>query len=418
MRKAFLIASHEFFVTLGRPSFRIFSALVPILAVLLLGAISLFQAVNEDKPEDAIKAGVIDLTIGPDGDPLFNSFRVQSNVTFEMVSNSQAAIQRLLSGDLDRLYVIPADYLKTGIIQQVEPERAGFGGIGGDSTNLNTSPLGRFLLNNLFVGAVGADQAQRVLVPYTISTVEIDPAGEVVTDERDPGRLVFFMGLGVMLIVSVFTTSGYLLQGLNEEKENRIMEVLLSSVKPEQLMIGKLLGLGGAGLLQMAVWAASGLLFLVALSQIVDVDAGLNLTPSPGALFIGIVYFVLGYFFFGTLMAALGAITTSQRESGQVTALVVLPGIAPMWFMTQIVENPEGTLARVASFIPFSAPLTSLVRLGTNGMGLVDLIISLVLLTGSVAFVMWLTIRLFRAYLLMYGQRPNLKQIFKTLRNA
>ncbi|MDA0797679.1 MAG: ABC transporter permease [Chloroflexi bacterium] len=418
MRKALLIARHEFFVTLSRPSFRIFSALVPVLAVLGLGTISVYQTVRDHKPEDAIQAGVIDLTVGQAGDPLFTSYRQQDNVTFVLMTDPQAATRRLIDGDIDKLYVISENYLHTGLINEIKPEQAGIGGISEASGNPNQAPLGRFLLNNLFVGEVGPDRAQRVLDPFTIVTTEVSPDGSVVVEDRDLGRLLFFIGLGVMLVVSVFTTSGYLLQGLNEEKENRIMEVLLSSAKPEHLMIGKLLGLGGAGLLQMLVWTASGLLFLVALTPIIEPPKGLDLTPPPLAIIVGAIYFVLGYFFFGTLMAALGAITTSTRESGQVTAVVVLPGVAPLWFMEQMIENPEGPLARAASFIPFSAPLASLVRLGVDGMGLLDLVISVVLLAGSVVLAMWLTIRLFRAYLLMYGQRPGFRQILRTLRNA
>ncbi len=418
MHNALLIARHEFFVTLSRPGFQIFSALVPVLAVLSLAGISIGQAIDSEKPAEAIQAGVIDLTEGPTGDPLFASYRQQSNVTFVLMTDPQAAKRRLLDGELDRLYVIPSDYLQSGIINEVKMQRAGFGGLTESGGNPNTTPLGQFLLNNLFVGAVGPDQAQRVLVPFTLLTTEVDASGNDVTDARDPGRLLFFMGLGVMLVVSVFTTAGYLLQGLNEEKENRIMEVLLSSVKPEHLMVGKLLGLGGAGLLQMLVWITSGLVFLIALAQIVEVPPGIDLSPPPLAIIAGSIYFILGYFFFGTLMAALGAVTTSTRESGQVTALVILPGVAPLWFITQMVENPEGILARAASFIPFSAPLASLVRLGVDGMSILDLAISILLLASSVVLVMWLTARLFRAYLLMYGQRPGLRQIFKTLRNA
>jgi ABC-2 type transport system permease protein len=115
-------------------------------------------------------------------------------------------------------------------------------------------------------------------------------------------------------------------------------------------------------------------------------------------------------------MAAVGAITTSQREAGQGTFLVTLPAGVPMWFFTPIIENPEGAVARVLSFIPFSAPAASMVRLGVEGMDALDLVISLGLLAATVAGAMWLTVRLSRAYLLMYGQRPGLKQIFSTLR--
>jgi ABC-2 type transport system permease protein len=263
---------------------------------------------------------------------------------------------------------------------------------------------------------VGTEEAQRVLVPFVLATTEVDDDGQVVTDPVSAGRLLFFMGLGVMMMISVFTTSGYLLQGLTEEKENRIMEILLSSVNPEHLMLGKLFGLGAAGLLQMVLWGASGVTFLTLVFRITDTGLDIDLMPSFLGLLAGGAYFLLGYFFFATLMAALGAVTSTQREASQVTYLVVLPGIAPAWFMERLIENPEGLLARVASMVPFSAPLASLMRLGADGMGAIDLVISLSLLAASVAGAMWLTTRLFRAYLLMYGQRPGLRQIFRTLR--
>jgi ABC-2 type transport system permease protein len=237
-------------------------------------------------------------------------------------------------------------------------------------------------------------------------------------DPVNKGRLIFFFAIAVALIVSTFTTSGDLLQGLNEEKENRIMEVLLSSVRPEQLMLGKLVGLGGAGLAQVLVWTLSGVGFIAVLDAMVSLPEGLVVAPSVGALAIALVYFVRGYFFFGTLMAALDAVTTSQREAGQVTFPVVLPGVAPFWFMEESVSDPEGLVSRVLSLIPFTAPLVGLVRLSVDGMSVVDLMANLAVLAVSVALAMVLTVRLSRAYLLMFGQRPSLGQIFRTLRGA
>jgi ABC-2 type transport system permease protein len=156
----------------------------------------------------------------------------------------------------------------------------------------------------------------------------------------------------------------------------------------------------------------------VGLLAITDVGGEISFDIPPLGIAAAVLYFILGYFFFGTLMAALGAVTTSQREAGQVTFLVVLPGVAPLWFITPIIENPDGMLARVLSYVPFTAPVTSLARLGASGMGVIEVILSLLVLTASVGVVMWLTTRLFRAYLLMFGQRPGIVQILKTLRSA
>ena len=418
MRKAWLIARHEFLVTTGRVSYRIFAGMVPLLALLALAAIALWQAIGVDEPAEVVQAGFVDLTVGADGNPIFTSFFDSGNTTFVPYDDESAGTLALLDGTLDKFYVIPADYLSSGLVVEVRREQPGLGSLSEQGGNPNTTPLGRFLLNNLFVGSVGTAQANRVLVPFQLAIVEVDETGQVVVDPVERGRVLFFLGFGVLLIVSVFATSGYLLQGLSEEKENRIMEVLLSSVKPHQLMMGKLFGLGAAGLLQMLIWAVAAVLFNVALGWIVEVPDSLSLAPSFLGTVAGVAYFLLGYLFFATLMAALGAVTTSQREASQITFIVVLPGVAPMWFIEQLIENPDGGLARTLSFIPFSAPMASLVRLGVDGIGVVELLASLVVLACSVALAMWLTVRLFRAYLLTYGQRPGLRQILRTLRGA
>ena len=142
------------------------------------------------------------------------------------------------------------------------------------------------------------------------------------------------------------------------------------------------------------------------------------LVPSPGGVAAALAYFLLGYAFFGTLQAAFGAITTNQREANSMTVFVVLPAFVPMWFLQAIISDPEGTLARTLSFVPFTAPLTSLIRLGLDGMGALDLLLSLAALAVSVWVVVLLTTRLFKAYLLTFGQRPRIGDLFRTLRGG
>ena len=196
------------------------------------------------------------------------------------------------------------------------------------------------------------------------------------------------------------------------------MEVLLSSIKPEHLMFGKLIGLGAASLLQIAVWAVAGVAFLLALDLIIDLPFELTreLVPSPGRLLIAFAYFLLGYALIGTLLAAIGAVTTNQRQAGNITAFMILPAVAPMLFLDVLLQDPEGTLARILSFVPITAPVTSLMRLSLGGMDGLDVLLSLVVLSLSVAVVVWLTARLFRAYLLVYGQQPRMGHLIRTLR--
>ena len=418
MHKTRLVARHEFSITLGRLSYRIFAASVPVLAVIGFIAVAIIQAViSDDATEEAapphvVTVGYVDLTTGDDGQPLFGGFQRQGSTTFAPYPDQETATRALLEGGIDHLFVFPASYMETGTVMEVREETSGLLEDGGQSAALR-----RFIVENLFAGQVGTEQIERIVSLYSLDTLEVSESGAP-TDDDGFGGSLFFIAVGFLLIVSALTASGYMLQGLSEEKENRVMEVLLSSIKPEHLMYGKLIGLGAAGLLQMVIWAGAGVMFVLSLGLLIDFPPGLALAPSPGDLLIALAYFVLGYALLGTLQAAIGAVTTSQREAGNITAFVILPFVSPLWFLFTLLQEPESTFARVLSFIPFTAPITSLTRLSLGGMGIADVILSLAILSLSVALAAWLTVRLFRAYLLSYGQRPRMGDLLRTLRGG
>ncbi len=410
--KTLLVARHEFAVTTGRLGFRIFAAAVPVLAVLGLIGAGVFQTVRGDdgpgQPSgETALVGYVDLTVGEGGEPLFTSFRQQDGAAFAPYADEDAARAALRAGEIAALYVFPRDFLETGAVVRVRMADGG-----GDAS---AAALRRFVLSNPVAGEVSEQEMERVIRPYSLATVELSESGAPVEDDGfDGADFLFAFGAGMLLIVSVLTAAGYLLQGLSEEKENRIMEVLLSSLRPEQLMFGKLLGLGGAGLLQMVVWTASLVAFLLALNRIVDLPVELR-APSAQMVAVALAYFLLGYAFFGTVQAALGVITTNLKEANNVAVFVVLPAVSPMWFLTVLIEHPDGALARAMSLAPFTAPLAGLVRFGAGGAGAADVALSLGALAVFTALAVLLTVRLFRAYLLMYGQRPRVGDVLRTL---
>ena len=413
--KTWLVARHEFAVTIGRLGFRIFAAAVPVLAVLVLIGTGIFQTVRGgDEPSDdagqpsaeVTRVGYVDLTAGEDGRPLFTSFREQDGVVFTPYTDEDAGRAALQAEDITALYLFPRDFLQTGSVVRVRMADGG-GGAG-------PAALRSFVLSNLVAGEVSEQRLERVIRPYSVTTIELSESGVSIEGEDDGAGFLFSFGAGMLLIMSVLTAAGYLLQGLSEEKENRIMEVLLSSLKPEQLMFGKLLGLGAAGLLQMAIWTASLVAFLLVLNRVVDVPVELSV-PSVGAVAVALAYFLLGYAFLGTIQAALGVVTTNQKEANNIAVFVVLPAVSPMWFLAVLIEHPDGVLARVLSFVPFTAPLTGLIRFGADASGPADVALNLGVLAAFTTVAVLLTARLFRAYLLMYGQRPRIGHILRTL---
>lgn len=139
--------------------------------------------------------------------------------------------------------------------------------------------------------------------------------------------------------------------------------------------------------------------------------------PGASAL-LGLLYFILGYLFFATLMAGLGAVTTTAREGQQISGIFVVPAIVPFYLWPLVVSNPEGWVSRLLSHIPLTAPITVMVRLAVASIPPWEVALSSLILLGSVMVAMWLTAKLFRTYLLMYGKRPGLVEIWRALRRA
>ena len=404
MNKVLIVSRRELGATIARTSFKVMTAIVPVLGLLAVITVFIVQAVrSEDTPEEKT-IGYVDAT------QMFDSAQEQGLVTFRRYQDEEVATRALLDGEIDQLYVILPDYLKMGVVVEV---KRGERGVSID--NSSTAPLRRFLVDNLLEGAVSEQQIARVRQPVELATVEVDEDGTLVEDDPiNEAHLIFFLGLGLLIVTSIFTSAGFLLQGLNEEKENRIMEVLLSSVSPGQLMLGKLLGLGAAGLIQVISWAISGgALFLVLGAGNIDIP---DITlPGPGPMLLGLAYFFLGYALFGTLMAALGAVTTSQRESSQISFIVVMPAMAPAWVLTQLLRDPDGVLATVLTLIPLTAPVTALLRIALGAIGPLELVLSMALMLVAIFLTVLLTQRLFRVYLLMYGRRPGIREMARTL---
>jgi ABC-2 type transport system permease protein len=221
---------------------------------------------------------------------------------------------------------------------------------------------------------------------------------------------------GILLMMSIFMGSGLLQESIGDEKENRMMEVLLTSVSPLGVMAGKVLAMGAVGLGQVLLWVASVAILGPRISAGIPQIGGLNVEPS---LLIGMVaFFAAGYFLMAVVLAGIGAATTSYRESSQVALLVVIPSASPMMLFQLISGNPDGTLARVLSFIPFTAPFTMILRMGATDLPLWEVLASLAVVTVSGVGLLWVSARVFRAGLLLYGQRMSLGRVWAALQEA
>lgn len=188
------------------------------------------------------------------------------------------------------------------------------------------------------------------------------------------------------------------------------MEMVLTSVTPRELMLGKLLGLGAAGMLQLACWTGMGVtatfLFNAVTGQL-----------SPTAYAVCFMYFILGYLLYGSLMLGFGSLGSNFRESQQMASIWSLIASSPVFVMVPLIEAPQGALSRVFSFLPFTAPMTMMFRyvVDPKGTPAWEMALSAAILAGTAAFALVASARLFRVGLLLYGKRPSPREIWRWL---
>ncbi len=221
-----------------------------------------------------------------------------------------------------------------------------------------------------------------------------------------------------LIYISIFVYGAYIMRGVLEEKNNRIVEVIVSSIRPTTLMLGKILGIGLVGITQYAVWA--GLAIAIALpgvAAVVGMNEGLPHIPvaTIGAF---VLFFLLGYFLYASLYAALSAPFNTEQEAQQ---FVMIPGMmliltSTTWFFA--FNQPNGRLATVLSFFPFTAPLMMFMRISVQTPPLWQIATSVAILVATIFLVAWFAGRVYRVGILMYGKKPTLPEIFRWARQA
>jgi ABC-2 type transport system permease protein len=222
--------------------------------------------------------------------------------------------------------------------------------------------------------------------------------------------------LAIFLVTTIFISSGYLLQSVAEEKESRVIELVVSSVRPVELMAGKVAGLGALGLTQVLVWVASAAGFSGGAVALLAV-AGAGSIPMR-VLVLGVVYYLLGYTMYAILMAGVGALGTTMRESQQLAGIFSFFAAVPYMISGFLFANPNMLIARVLSFFPLTAPTMMILRLPLTEVPWVDVAGSIVVLLLSVPAALWVGAKLFRVGLLVYGKRPTAREIWLILREG
>jgi len=255
-----------------------------------------------------------------------------------------------------------------------------------------------------------APEADAFLAPVTIDTAKRNQRQDNESAEVCVSVLFFVMYLVIMLYGMNVARS------IIEEKTSRIFEVMMATIRPEALMAGKIIGVGSVGLTQVGIWLCM-LLLLAASSVAIHLGGDtlhISLTGSQIGFFF--VYFILGYLLYSSIAAALGAITNSEQELQQMNMFLVLPLLSCFVLLGTLVSTPDTTVARVLALVPLFTPLLMYFRVSLGHPAAWEVALSLVLTLGTICGIIWVTSRIYRIGVLMYGKRPNLAEVRRWLK--
>lgn len=211
-----------------------------------------------------------------------------------------------------------------------------------------------------------------------------------------------------------------------EEKSTRIMEILASSLSPFQLMAGKVIGVGSVGLLQLGIWIGTAMFLSM---NAVSIAGAFNMPAesaaqmpipaiSPDLLIVFLLFFLLGFFIYAALYAAVGAMSNTMQEAQQASTALTLIVVVAFFSSFSLLNEPNGTLARVFSLIPFFSPIVMPVRYSLTAIPVYELALSLLCTVAGLLGVVWIAARVYRVGILMYGKKPTLKELVRWVRTA
>ncbi|HEX9693017.1 MAG TPA: ABC transporter permease [Gemmatimonadales bacterium] len=272
---------------------------------------------------------------------------------------------------------------------------------------------------------VGVDPelVARATIPVSLTTVSI--RGGKVTEDSGEARFFLAYLLWFILYIAILLYGVQVLGSVVEEKTSRIVEVLVSSLRPFELLAGKVVGVGSVGLFQFLIWGVSAKIMIdqrEAIAGMVGVDlagsgGGFSMPEVPvSTIVIFLVYFVLGYFLYASMFAAVAAMSNTEAEARQAQTPVVMLLVIPTMLMLSILQQPDGGIAIALSLIPFCSPIAMPVRWAAAEVPLDQVAMSIGFLVLGLLLITWLAARIYRVGILMHGKRPNIRELVRWVR--
>jgi ABC-2 type transport system permease protein len=397
--KVWLIIKREFTVSLRRRSFLFTVFGMPLFFVgimLLVGAVT---AQTSENVSGFTNIGVVD------------EANILGSTTapkpFQLIATVEEAKSAMAAGQIQGYYVVPTDFMtmRIGTVEAYYRQDLAFNdGLLEDLHDWIHKALATSLQSPELVERLTSPLEEMQYYQTSNPTRPVDEGGLFVA-------IIVPFVLSFLTYMLILTSSQFVMSGLAEEKENRMMEMFITSARPSEMLWGKLIGMLLLSLLQVFIWAGYALLasLLAGSFRLERALAAIQLSPSM--LLTVMLFVLLGYFFYGSIMAAIGALANAEQEGRQIASLLGLVCLSPIMFSIAFILEPNGPLATFISIFPFTAPVGMSLRMGLAQVPQEQVIGALLILLISTAVIMFVAAKLFRFGMLQYGKRPSLKTL-------
>lgn len=419
MKNIILIAKREFFTQVKKKSFIILTLLTPLLIIVFGGVVSLMFQANETQ----MQISVIDKS------GLFKD-KLKSDQNIRYIFSSEETEKSLIKAletteEMNAVMIIPKKDIHE-LENSIEV-----------LTNKNLSNEARKNIAGNISEIIKAEKINAL----GISTAQIEDLNKGVNlhvvnvlekeKKQDSFLVGVKSGLSMFLMYCVFTFIMMygirVMRSVLEEKNNRVVEILISSVKPFELMMGKILGVTGVALVQFGVWVvmifasvmtlgSSNVGMVSGVAEVQMVLSALSQINYGLILFVFVIYFLLGYLFYSAMYAAIGSAVDNETETQQFTLFAILPMMLGFYGSITIMNNPDGPMSFWLSMIPFTSPIAMLARIPFD-VPVWELVLSIVILLVSTLGMVSIASKIYRVGILMYGNKVTLKELWKWMKN-
>jgi ABC-2 type transport system permease protein len=398
--KTFLVAKREFLYNLRRPSFIFATIGTPLIIVVVFAIIAIVSDDGIRELGQWGKVGYVDLTtervLGK------NVVPAEYEGVFVAYPDSDSARAALDNEEIIAYLELPQLYMMTGRVNVYSYQ---------DMPDLLEDSIAIFIIANLTAGVELPLPLKRLQEMVNLQVRDIQSGRE--TSVGGVFATLFLpIIFAVVLFASSQTSSGFLMQGLVEERTNRVIEILVTSIKPLPLLTGKLIGLSALGLVNITFLVLAAFIALT-LGQNLEFLRGLSLPLDLVA--IAVVYFFLTYFMIGAIMITISVLTQTEQESRQIGGFIALPFWIPYMLIFFFFTDPNGPLPTIMTYIPFTAPLAVMMRFAVTEVPLWQVGISMAIMAVTTLGMIWAAARIFRWGMLLYGKKFNLFEIIRVV---